>query len=69
MGLCQGNQGNCNFWVVQQKHVTPEIEIYTSSESKYVSIDVWFVRSIFGRDTTEIWNIEKINFKVFIYLQ
>ncbi len=33
-----------------------EIEIYTSSESwiNKLSIDVWFVRTIFSRDTT-IW--------------
>ncbi len=52
-----------------------EIEIYTSSESwiNKLSIDIWFVRTIFGWDTT-IWkswslrvqknlNIEKITFK------
>ncbi len=34
-----------------------EIEIYSSSESRInkLSIDVWFDRTIFGRDTT-IWN-------------
>ncbi len=55
-----------------------EIEIYTSSESwiNKLSIDVWFVRTIFSWDTTiwksGIWgcrckknlNIEKIVFKV-----
>ncbi len=48
-------------------------EIYTSSESwiNKLSIDVWFVRTIFGQDTTiwksGIWqknlNIDKITFK------
>ncbi len=52
-----------------------EIEMYTSSESwiNKLSIDVWFVRTIFGQHTTiwisGIWgckkikNIEKITFK------